>query len=251
MIGRHTAAPLREPARWWADAVGTGAIGSLVVVLALWLHGTGLQALTVSGTSAATSLGRLTGLLASDLLLIQVFLMARVPWVERSFGQDRLTRWHRYAGFSLVLADARPHRADRRRVRRQRPHQRRVRELGADHHLSGDAARGGRYGPADRGGGAVHPGGPAKAALRVLASPAPVRLSGRGTGPAPPTVDGYGVSRLAGRPGLLVVRLPGVRRQRTGVPAGIAAVAQPPAPVAGAKGDVGGAGRVLGTHLRP
>jgi predicted ferric reductase len=80
--------------------VGTTAIASLVVVLALWLHGTGLQALTVSGTSAANSLGRLSGLLASDLLLIQVFLMSRVPWVERSFGQDRLTRWHRYTGFT-------------------------------------------------------------------------------------------------------------------------------------------------------
>lgn len=100
MIGRHTGVPYREPARWWADAVGTVAIASLVVVLALWLHNTGLQALTVSGTSATTSLGRLTGLLASDLLLIQVFLMSRVPWIERSFGQDRLTRWHRYAGFT-------------------------------------------------------------------------------------------------------------------------------------------------------
>ncbi|MCO1593889.1 ferric reductase-like transmembrane domain-containing protein [Micromonospora sp. RHAY321] len=100
MIGRHTAKQPREPARWWADAVGTVAIASMVVVVALWLHDTGLQALTVSGTSAATSLGRLTGLLASDLLLIQVFLMARVPWVEGRFGQDRLTRWHRYTGFT-------------------------------------------------------------------------------------------------------------------------------------------------------
>jgi predicted ferric reductase len=100
VISRHTAVRLGEPARWWADSVGTGAIASLVVVLALWLHGTGLQALTMGGVAATSSLGRLTGLLASDLLLIQVLLMARVPWVERSFGQDRLTRWHRYTGFT-------------------------------------------------------------------------------------------------------------------------------------------------------
>jgi predicted ferric reductase len=33
--------------------------------------------------------------------------MARVPWVERSFGQDRLARWHRLVGFTsfhLLLA---------------------------------------------------------------------------------------------------------------------------------------------------
>jgi predicted ferric reductase len=40
-------------------------------------------------------------------MLIQVVLMARVPWVERSFGQDRVARWHRLAGFTsfyLLLA---------------------------------------------------------------------------------------------------------------------------------------------------
>ena len=33
--------------------------------------------------------------------------MARVPWVERAFGQDRLARWHRLVGFTsfcLMLA---------------------------------------------------------------------------------------------------------------------------------------------------
>ena len=52
-------------------------------------------------------LGRLTGLVASDLLLVQVLLMARVPVLERAFGQDRLARRHRVVGFtsfSLMLA---------------------------------------------------------------------------------------------------------------------------------------------------
>jgi predicted ferric reductase len=96
-----------EPGRWWADVAGTVALGSVVIVIALWMQHAGLQAVTAGGASAASSLGRLAGLLASDLLLLQVFLMARVPWVERTFGQDRLTRWHRYVGFSsfwLLLA---------------------------------------------------------------------------------------------------------------------------------------------------
>ena len=45
--------------------------------------------------SGLTSTGRLTGLVASELLLVQVVLMARVPVLERAFGQDRLGRPHR------------------------------------------------------------------------------------------------------------------------------------------------------------
>ncbi len=51
---------------------------------------------------ALISLGRLTGLVASDLLLIQVLLMARIPFVERSYGQDELARRHRLVGFTSV-----------------------------------------------------------------------------------------------------------------------------------------------------
>ena len=69
-------------------------------------------------------LGRLAALWSADLLLIQVVLMARIPLVERSFGQDTLARWHRWTGFAsfhlllahvvlAVLADERPDQADR------------------------------------------------------------------------------------------------------------------------------------------
>jgi predicted ferric reductase len=39
-------------------------------------------------------------------MLLQVLGMARIPWAERSFGQDRLARWHRLMGlgsFYLLL----------------------------------------------------------------------------------------------------------------------------------------------------
>jgi len=85
-----------------AAVVGSG----LLLVTYWWIAGGGLTDL--SGWAAGlTSLGRLTGLLASDLLLVQVLLMARIPVVERAVGQDRLARWHRLAGFtsfSLLLA---------------------------------------------------------------------------------------------------------------------------------------------------
>jgi predicted ferric reductase len=102
---------LRSPAAprlWWADvAAGAGPI-SIVVVMALWIANGGLSDLVSTGSGVSvTSLGRLLGLVAADLLLLQVLAMARIPWVERSFGQDRIARWHRWAGFTsfnLMLA---------------------------------------------------------------------------------------------------------------------------------------------------
>lgn len=71
----------------------------MLVVIALWVAGGGVQGLG-SLASGLTSLGRLTGLVASDLLLIQVLLMARIPLVERVYGQDELARRHRLVGFT-------------------------------------------------------------------------------------------------------------------------------------------------------
>jgi predicted ferric reductase len=76
-----------------------GLWASLLLVTYWWASGGGVQDL--SGWAAGlTSAGRLTGLLAADLLLVQVLLMARVPVLEHAFGQDRLARIHRLTGFS-------------------------------------------------------------------------------------------------------------------------------------------------------
>lgn len=48
--------------------------------------------------SGLTSVGRLTGLWAADLLLIQVLLMSRLPPLEHAFGRDQLVRTHRVVG---------------------------------------------------------------------------------------------------------------------------------------------------------
>jgi len=83
---------------WWRDAVGVATWSSMLVVVALWVAGGGVQSLTtVAG--GVTTLGRLTGLVSADLLLIQVLLMARVPVVEKTYGQDELARRHRLVGF--------------------------------------------------------------------------------------------------------------------------------------------------------
>src|SRR3954468_23506783 len=78
----------------------------LLLVTYWWTTGGGIQDLG-SWTDGLMSTGRLTGLLASDLLLLQVVLMARVPLLERAFGQDRLAAIHRLVGltsFNLMVA---------------------------------------------------------------------------------------------------------------------------------------------------
>src|SRR4051812_39471047 len=99
---------LRRPAAptWWRDVVVMATWASLLVVVTLWVRGGGANHLH-DGTQAFLSWGRLTGLVSADLLLIQVLLMARIPMVERVYGQDELARRHRLVGcssFFLMVA---------------------------------------------------------------------------------------------------------------------------------------------------
>ena len=107
-------APSRRPAgrsrARFDAAVRLGAAvllwAALLLVTYWWAAGGGLRDLT-AWTTALDSAGRLTGLIASVLLLAQVLLMARVPVLERAFGQDGLARTHRLVGFTsftLMLA---------------------------------------------------------------------------------------------------------------------------------------------------
>jgi predicted ferric reductase len=94
--------PLGRRARQDA-VVRSGAVAtlwlSLLLVTYWWMADRGLQDLG-GRASGLTSIGRLSGLVASVLLLVQVLLMARVPLLEAAFGQDRLARLHRLVGFT-------------------------------------------------------------------------------------------------------------------------------------------------------
>jgi predicted ferric reductase len=91
--------PLRSGAHW---AVRAALLAGGAAVAALWW-------LDTSGGSVAdlgdqvTALGRITGLLGGYLVLVQVLLMARLPWFERAVGLDRLTAWHRGLGTNVVV----------------------------------------------------------------------------------------------------------------------------------------------------
>ncbi|SER91516.1 ferredoxin reductase family protein [Actinokineospora terrae] len=87
-------------------ATGSALWLGLLLVTYWWVAGGGITGLT-SWTAGLLSVGRLAGLLGSALLLAQVLAMARIPVVERAFGQDAVIRHHRILGFTslnLVLA---------------------------------------------------------------------------------------------------------------------------------------------------
>jgi len=104
-IPRVAVAPPR--ARFtWADVFGPLAIATVVVAVFFWLFQEGLASLTTVDTGLG-SLASLTGLLASDLMLLQVVMLARIPRVELAWGHDLLARRHKlmaYWSFWLMMA---------------------------------------------------------------------------------------------------------------------------------------------------
>ena len=87
-------------------AAGSALWLSLLLVTWWWVTGGGITQLGGWATGLE-SVGRITGLVSAVLLLAQVVLMARVPVLERSYGQDELARIHRLVGFTsfnLMLA---------------------------------------------------------------------------------------------------------------------------------------------------
>jgi predicted ferric reductase len=89
--GPHTAL-------WHAAATAVIWLTSLFVV-ALWVTGGGIAATLGFTPETLTTIGRLAGLVSSNLLLYQVLLMARIPLFEKGFGRDSITRMHRFVGF--------------------------------------------------------------------------------------------------------------------------------------------------------
>ena len=57
--------------------------------------------------AVVVSISRLTALVGTYFAVIGIFLVARIPWVERGVGHDRLVTWHRKLGpWSLYLIGA-------------------------------------------------------------------------------------------------------------------------------------------------
>ncbi len=80
---------------------GFAGLNALIIV-AWWLHVSGLTA--TNTPTRLVAIGRITGLIAAYAALIELFLMSRLPVVERSFGLTRLVKLHTWNGYVMVYA---------------------------------------------------------------------------------------------------------------------------------------------------
>ncbi len=79
---------------------------SVIAVTAMFLIDGGLQTLS-EPVAIVGAVDRLTALLATNLLLIDILLIARIPWIDHYYGHDRATAAHKKLGkpiLYLVLA---------------------------------------------------------------------------------------------------------------------------------------------------
>ncbi|WP_210588841.1 ferric reductase-like transmembrane domain-containing protein [Streptomyces sp. GESEQ-35] len=90
-VRRGTVTPV-DAARW---AMWTFVIVNVVTVEALFLS-------AGSGKNGVLTVAKFFGLHAALLMLCQLLLVARLPWLDRRIGMDRLTVWHRWVGFLLL-----------------------------------------------------------------------------------------------------------------------------------------------------
>ena len=75
--------------------------GNALLILGMWVrHGNLSDLSTAAGMVIAA--GELTALYGTYLILIQLVLMSRNPWLDQVFGQDRVTQAHRWVGFAAV-----------------------------------------------------------------------------------------------------------------------------------------------------
>ena len=83
------------------------ALGALAVIY-MWWHDTTPASVHGAGPWL-TAAGRVTGLVGTYLVVIEVLLMGRIPWLDRAIGMDRLAVWHRRNGeyaICLLVAHA-------------------------------------------------------------------------------------------------------------------------------------------------
>jgi len=92
VLTRERRADALVAALWW---VGAAAI-------AFFVAGGGLT--TTSPVDYINSLGRIAGLVAAVLVMNQVLLISRVPFVERTLGHDRAAATHTFMGKVAFIA---------------------------------------------------------------------------------------------------------------------------------------------------
>jgi predicted ferric reductase len=72
-----------------------------VLILGLWWFSSGFE-ITRTWSDFFNGVGRVTGLIGTYLVLWQLLLMARLPWLERAFGLERLAILHKWNGYLVI-----------------------------------------------------------------------------------------------------------------------------------------------------
>ena len=83
------------------DLVEGLAWASVIAVVAMFLVDGGIKQVTDLATGFG-ALSRLTALVGTDLLLVHMLLIARVPWIDRLYGLDRATEAHKKLGKPIL-----------------------------------------------------------------------------------------------------------------------------------------------------
>jgi predicted ferric reductase len=89
-VRRRTVLPVVQ-ARW---AMWAFVLANVVIVEVLFFT-------AGEGKNSILTVAKFFGLHAALIILFQLLLVARIPWLDRRIGMDRLTAWHRWVGFTL------------------------------------------------------------------------------------------------------------------------------------------------------
>jgi predicted ferric reductase len=82
-------------ARWaWGSLLALVAANLVIVELLFAAYG--------RDKSDILTVAKFVGLHAALIMMVQLVLVARLPWLDRRIGMDRLTWWHRWVGFALL-----------------------------------------------------------------------------------------------------------------------------------------------------
>ena len=94
---------LPMPRIWPVTANDVYAIlgGNALLIGGMWIRHGGLSELSTQA-GIFTAAGEISALYGTYLVLIQLILMSRSPWLDQVFGQARITDAHRWVGFGAI-----------------------------------------------------------------------------------------------------------------------------------------------------
>jgi len=92
---QHLTRPVAPPAVMARVALWAVVLTNVLIVEVLFVT-------SGSGKNSVLTVAKFFGLHAALIMMLQLTLVARLPWLDRRIGMDRLTAWHRWVGFTLL-----------------------------------------------------------------------------------------------------------------------------------------------------